>query len=86
MEVYLLPFLCQGRTPVAVEAGPLLGPLLLSESGSDTQGSSEVESSSGGSKEVGPAPERSGKAKRVLEGSGEPGTLSVGPDWAVAAP
>jgi hypothetical protein len=27
---------------------------------------------------------RSGEAERLPEGSGEPGTLSVGPDWAVA--
>jgi hypothetical protein len=31
------------------------------------------------------APKRSGEAERLPEGSDEPGTFSVGPDWAVAA-
>jgi hypothetical protein len=39
-----------------------------------------------GSKEAGPTPERSSEVERAPEGSGEPGTLSVGPDWTIAVP
>jgi hypothetical protein len=58
----------------------------LSKSGADPKGAGKAESSPGGSEEVGPTPERSGEAERAAEGSGELRTLSVGPDWAVAAP
>jgi hypothetical protein len=54
------------------------------ESGSDPQGSGEVESSLVGPEEARPAPEGLGEAERPPGGSDEPGTSAVGPDWAVA--
>jgi hypothetical protein len=54
------------------------------ESGSDPQGSGEVESSLVGPEEARPVPEGLGEAERPPGGSDEPGTSAVGPDWAVA--
>jgi hypothetical protein len=73
VRTYLPPFYVRGAHPWWLRwCRPLSGPSLLSKSSSDPPGSGKVEPPPGGSSEVGP----------TLEGSGEPETLSVGPDWA----
>jgi hypothetical protein len=64
-------------------AGPSRDLCSTPKSGSNSQGSSEVESSPR-SKEARPVPEGLGEAERLPRGSDEPRTSLVGPNWAVA--
>jgi hypothetical protein len=79
--------LCQGRALVAVEtAWPPFGifpPLLRVDP--TPRGWARQSHLLGWSEDARPTLEGSGEAERPPRGSDEPGTSSVGPDWAVAA-